>query len=64
MRDLIVHLPEGQRTAVTLRHLEQMEYAQIAIIMEISESTVRAHVRAGREALRRMIVSKHPEWQP
>ena len=63
MRRLLLDLPERQRAALTLRHLEQMEYGQIARIMAISESTVRAHVHAGREALRNMISARHAEWQ-
>ncbi len=47
---------------MTLRHIERLEYPRIAQIMELSESTVRAHVLAGREALRKLILSRHPEW--
>ena len=46
---------------MTLRHLEQMEYAQIAQVMNIKESTARAHVRAGREALRGMLARLQPK---
>ncbi len=63
MRRLLVQLPAQQRAAVTLRHIERLEYPQIALIMAISESTVRAHVYAGRETLRSLIVARHPEWQ-
>ena len=63
MKRLLVQLPRQQQAAVTLRHLERMEYPQIARIMAISESTVRVHVRTGREALRKLIQARHPEWQ-
>jgi len=63
MRRLLHHLPEQQRTAVTLKHIEQMDYVDIARIMALAESTARAHVRAGRQALRKLILSRHPEWQ-
>ena len=63
MKRLLVQLPRQQQAAVTLRHLERMEYPQIARIMAISESTVRVHVRSGREALRKLIQARHPEWQ-
>lgn len=62
MQRLLVNLPEKQRIAVTLRHLEHMDYSRIAEIMAVGESTVRTHVRAGREALRKMIQARHPEW--
>ncbi len=63
MRRLLTNLPEQQRAAMTLRHIERLDYPRIAQVMAISESTVRVHVRAGREALRELIQSRHPEWQ-
>ncbi len=63
MRRLLTNLPEQQRAAMTLRHIERLDYPRIAQVMAISESTVRAHVRAGREALRKLIQTRHPEWQ-
>ncbi len=63
MKRLLVQLPRQQQAAVTLRHIEHMEYSQIARIMAISESTVRVHVCAGREALRNLIQVRHPGWQ-
>lgn len=62
IKKLIAELPDRQRTAVVLRHLEGMEYEKIAQVMEISESSVRGHVFAGREALRKMILARYPEW--
>jgi RNA polymerase sigma-70 factor (ECF subfamily) len=62
MRRLLGQLPEQQQAAMTLRHIERLEYPRIAQIMGLSESTVRAHVLAGREALRKLILSRHPEW--
>lgn len=61
---LVAELPTQQRTALVLRHFEQMAYPDIAAVMEIAESTARVHVRAAREALRTAIVSRHPEWTP
>ncbi len=63
MRRLLTNLPEQQRAAMTLRHIERWDYPRIAQVMAISESTARAHVRAGREALRKLIQTRHPEWQ-
>lgn len=64
MKAWIVHLPHKQRVALSLRHFERLDYPQIAAIMNIRESTARVHVRAGREALRRLILARHPEWTP
>lgn len=55
LKAAIGRLPERQQTAIVLRHLEGMEYDQIAELMEINAATVRAQVRDAREALRRML---------
>ena len=57
LKDAIQRLPERQQTALVLRHLEELEYEEIAEIMEINVATVRAQVRDAREALRRMLYS-------
>jgi len=62
VRELVASLPERQQTALVLRHLEQMDYPSIAAVMQISESTVRVHVRAARETLRNAILKRYPEW--
>ena len=62
VRELIASLPERQQMALVLRHLEQMDYPSIAAVMQISQSTVRVHVRAAREALRNAILKRYPEW--
>ncbi len=56
-------LPPQQRTAITLRHLEEMPYDRIAAIMEISPSTARVHVRAAREAMRSAIMGRDRDYQ-
>ncbi|NLX04342.1 MAG: sigma-70 family RNA polymerase sigma factor [Phycisphaerae bacterium] len=63
LKDLIAELPEQQRTALVLRHLQAMPYRDIAGIMGVSESTARVHASLAREALREMIVTRHPEWE-
>jgi RNA polymerase sigma-70 factor (ECF subfamily) len=51
LRAAIEQLPAQQQIAVTLRHLDGMEYARVAEIMDVAESTVRFHVRQARLAL-------------
>jgi RNA polymerase sigma factor (sigma-70 family) len=41
-----------------LRHLEEMSYAEIAEIMDVSESTVRVQVRNALENLRAKLSKK------
>jgi RNA polymerase sigma-70 factor (ECF subfamily) len=62
LKSLIAELPEQKQTAIVLRHIDGMSYQQIAEIMQVSESTVRVHVRAAREALREKIMKRYPEW--
>jgi RNA polymerase sigma-70 factor (ECF subfamily) len=58
VREAIGELPERQQTAVVLRHLEEMSYAEIAEIMDVSESTVRVQVRNALENLRAKLSKK------
>jgi RNA polymerase sigma-70 factor (sigma-E family) len=45
-------LPRQQRAAVVLRYYEDLEYAEIAALLECSEATVRSHVHRALTALR------------
>ena len=45
-------LPRVQRAAVVLRYYEDQPYAQIAQILDCTESTARSHVRRALHALR------------
>lgn len=60
MRLLLERLPERQRIAVVLRHLEELPYEDVAEIMEITQSTARVLVRDGRERLR-VLLSEGPD---
>jgi RNA polymerase sigma-70 factor (ECF subfamily) len=62
IRVLIGTLPERQQTALVLRHMEEMDYGQIAEIMGTSESTVRVQARNAREALRLALLKQDPSW--
>lgn len=49
----VAGLPVKQRTAVTLRYLGDLPYADIAAVMSISEPAARQNVRAGLASLRK-----------
>lgn len=51
LRSCIAALPNQQRIALTLRWIEQFDYADVADVMAISESAVRAHVHQARRQL-------------
>ena len=45
-------LPRQQRAAVVLRFYEDLDYAEIAAILDVTEATVRSHVHRALAALR------------
>ncbi len=53
LRRHILALPPKQQAAVTLRDIEDCSYAEIAMILGVTEPTVRGHVFAARERLRK-----------
>lgn len=52
VRDAIAVLPEKQRAAVLMHKYEEMEYAQIAQVLECSESAVKSLLFRAYESLR------------
>jgi len=49
---LCAQLPPKQRAAVVLRFYEDLSYAQIAVVLDCTESTARSHVRRALLVLR------------
>ena len=45
-------LPTRQRAAVVLRFYEDLDYAEIAAVLDVTEATARSHVHRGLAALR------------
>jgi RNA polymerase sigma-70 factor, ECF subfamily len=54
---LLASLSPAQRTAVVLRHVDGMSYAEIAAATGRPEGTVKAHVHRGLAALRAALVA-------
>jgi RNA polymerase sigma-70 factor (ECF subfamily) len=54
---LLAGLSPVQRTAVVLRHVDGMSYAEIAVAVGRPEGTVKAHVHRGLAALRTALVA-------
>jgi RNA polymerase sigma-70 factor (ECF subfamily) len=53
VRQSIAALPRKQRTAVVLRYLQELSYAEIAATLSCSEDSARANVYQGLRRLRR-----------
>jgi RNA polymerase sigma-70 factor (ECF subfamily) len=52
IRDAIATLPEKQRAAVLMHKYQEMEYSQIALVLESSESAVKSLLFRAYETLR------------
>ena len=52
---LLTELPDAQRTAVVLRHVVGLPYAEMAVVMGCPEGTAKSHVARGLQRLRAMI---------
>lgn len=53
--DLLTELPDAQRTAVVLRHVVGLPYAEMAAVMGCPEGTAKSHVARGLHRLRALI---------
>jgi RNA polymerase sigma-70 factor, ECF subfamily len=51
-------LPTRQAQAIALRYVEDMAVADIALVLEVAEGTVKALLHQGRERLRRQLKSR------
>ncbi|MCA8960642.1 MAG: sigma-70 family RNA polymerase sigma factor, partial [Planctomycetes bacterium] len=59
----LLELPTRQREVLVLRRMAGLEIAEVAELLGLSESTVRVHGHAGREALRKRM-SGMEGWAP
>ena len=60
-RAALEKLPDQQRVALVLRAMEQMDYAEIAEIMNVTEQAVRTHVHLARKKMMDMLREKEGE---
>jgi RNA polymerase sigma-70 factor (ECF subfamily) len=51
-------LPPLQRTLLTLYHLEEISLAEIAILTELAEGTIKSHLFRSRKRLRELLESR------
>jgi RNA polymerase sigma-70 factor (ECF subfamily) len=52
---LLTRLPPAQRTAVVLRHIDGLSYAEIAEVLDRPEGTIKSDVHRGLTALRTLL---------
>jgi len=58
LSDALATLTEAQRRTLLLRYYGDLEFQEIAHIMECPTNTVLSHARRGLQALRRLLVEK------
>lgn len=61
LQDALMRLPDRQRQAVALRHIDEIGNAQIAEIMEISVEAVESLVARGKRALAADLTGRREE---
>jgi RNA polymerase sigma factor (sigma-70 family) len=57
---LMAQLPESQRLAVVLRHVNGLSTAEMAMVMGMPEGTVKSHASRGLRKLRELYVHTQP----
>jgi RNA polymerase sigma-70 factor (ECF subfamily) len=62
VREAIRQLPPKQQTAVVLRHLQGLDYVEIAQVLDCSQDSARANVYQGLRHLRHELADAHP-WE-
>ncbi len=60
LAEAIDRLPDAERTLVILRHFEELDYAEIARVMEIPAGTVASGLNRARRMLREMLEASAP----
>jgi RNA polymerase sigma-70 factor (ECF subfamily) len=63
-KDLAAKLAPKQRTAFVLREIEGLETAEVARVMNVTESTVRNHLHQARRILRAGLERDYPGLVP
>jgi RNA polymerase sigma-70 factor (ECF subfamily) len=58
VRRLVANLPAKQKTCITLRYLQDLDYSEIAEILNCSEASARANVYQGVQRLRAALKEK------
>lgn len=57
----IANLPPAYRTAITLYHLDERSYREIAEITGMPDGTVKSYISRGRNLLRKVLVNLVPD---
>jgi RNA polymerase sigma-70 factor (ECF subfamily) len=61
VRRALAEIEPRYREAIFLVHVEGRKVEEAARILEIPEGTIKTRLMRGREALRKILVRRHPE---
>jgi RNA polymerase sigma-70 factor (ECF subfamily) len=59
----LAEVPTEFRTAVVLRDLADLDYREIAAVLEVPVGTVKSRIARGRRALRDALGNQDPSWE-
>ena len=60
--DAMAQLPPAYRAALTLRHLQQLSYQEVADALGIPLGTVKTHLHRARAALKQTLAARKGKW--
>jgi RNA polymerase sigma factor (sigma-70 family) len=58
LEEAITRLPEKYRRVITLRHVDELDYSEIAKLLKLPIGTVKAHIFRARELLSKFLRNK------
>jgi RNA polymerase sigma-70 factor (ECF subfamily) len=61
VREAVQELPDDYQRVLALKHFEEMSVEQIAGVLDIPEGTVKIRLMRGRQRLRKILETRHPE---
>lgn len=57
----VVELPEAQRIAFVLREFHDLDYSEIARVLEVDLGTIKSRLSRARDAVREALARSHPD---
>jgi RNA polymerase sigma-70 factor (ECF subfamily) len=57
----VVELPDAQRIAFVLREYHDLDYSEIAKVLEVDLGTVKSRIARARQAVREALLRAHPD---
>ena len=62
VREAVRELPDDYQRVLALKHFEELSVEDIAEVLDIPEGTVKIRLMRGRQRLRKILETRHPEY--